>query len=212
MNSTTVDGRSKRAAETRENRRVQILDTALRLFSEAGYHQTSISDIVRAAGIARGTLYLYFDSKQDIFHELLENLLSHLRTNIVGVDTSAEAPPIPEQLEQTVKRILETALANRALTQIIFREAIGIDEEMDRRLDTFYLNLHSFIDLALQSGQQLKLIRPMDTYVAARCVLGSIRGVIEHALFDEVEAADPDLLAKAVLEFNLRGLMVQCQS
>jgi AcrR family transcriptional regulator len=209
MNTPTIDGRSKRAAETRESRRTQILDTALRLFSEAGYHQTSISDIVRAAGIARGTLYLYFDSKQEIFHQLLENLLLHLRTNIVGVDTSKDALPIPKQLEHTVKRILETALANRALTQIIFREAIGIDEEMDKRLETFYANLHSFIDESLQAGQELKLVRTMDTYVAARCVLGSIRGVIEHALFDEVAAVNPDALAKAVLEFNLRGLLIQ---
>jgi len=207
MNPSTIDGRSRRAAANRENRRSQILDTALKLFSQNGYHQTSISDIVQAAGIARGTFYLYFDSKQTIFHELLENLLHHLRTNIIGVDTSSEAPPIPLQLQQTVKRILETALENRALTQIIFREAIGIDEEMDQRLETFYDNLHTFIDLSLQAGQRLNLIREMDTHVAARCVLGSIRGVIEHALFDENTTVDPDVLATSVLEFNLRGLL-----
>lgn len=207
MNTPTLDGRSKRAAQNRENRRSQILETALDLFSQRGYHQTSISDIVREANIARGTFYLYFDSKQAIFQELLENLLSELRTSIVGVDTSTDAAPLKDQLHQIVRNILETALDNRALTQIIFRAAVGVDAELDQRLDTFYNNLHQFVDLSLQQGQKLGLIRSMNTYVASRCVLGSIRGIVEHGILDHNEAEDTEQLATHILDFHLNGLV-----
>ena len=207
MNTPSTDGRSKRAAQTRETRRSQILDTALELFSQRGYHHTSISDIVGEARIARGTFYLYFDSKQAIFHELLENLLKQLRTSIVGVDTSPNAPPLPAQLHQIVKKILETALENQPLTQIIFRAAVGVDEELDQRLALFYDNLHQFIDHSLQRGQRLGLIRPMNTYTASRCILGSIRGIVEHGLFNEGQTSNTDTLAQHILDFHLNGLI-----
>jgi AcrR family transcriptional regulator len=207
MSTPTIDGRRKRAKENRENRRTQILKTALEVFSKQGYHQASISDIVQAAGVARGTFYLYFDSKQSIFHELLDELLLHLRTNIVGVDTSPTAPPIPVQLHKIVQRILETAVENQPLTQIIFRAAVGVDEELDRRLALFYANLHQFIDESLQRGQTLHLIREINTYTAARCILGSIRGIIEHAVFDDEHEADPSTLAAQIIEIHLQGLL-----
>ena len=68
----TIDARTKRAEAMRESRRAHILHTALEVFATNGYHQTRVSDIIEAAGIARGTFYLYFESKSAIFLELLE--------------------------------------------------------------------------------------------------------------------------------------------
>jgi AcrR family transcriptional regulator len=61
------DGRVRRGHETREARRAQILESALTVFATKGYHETSVTDLVDAAGVARGTFYLYFDSKEAIF-------------------------------------------------------------------------------------------------------------------------------------------------
>src|SRR4051794_37557055 len=54
-----TDGRVVRAQRLREERRSLVLSTARALFSERGYHNTSIHDIIHSADIARGTLYLY---------------------------------------------------------------------------------------------------------------------------------------------------------
>src|SRR5438552_1828440 len=70
------DGRSARARRLREERRAQVLATARRLFAERGYHNTSISEIIAACRIARGTFYLYFESKRAIFDELLDDLFA----------------------------------------------------------------------------------------------------------------------------------------
>src|SRR5207249_12064076 len=66
-----VDGRVERAEKQRRERRANVLQTARRVFSAKGYHDTSISDLIEAAGIARRTFYLYFISKRAIFEELL---------------------------------------------------------------------------------------------------------------------------------------------
>ena len=94
MKEPAIDGRSKRARSQRKNRRGAILKAARPVFVEKGYHQTHISDIIEAAGIARGTFYLYFDSKAAIFAELLDLSLDELRSSIVGVDQGEDAPPM----------------------------------------------------------------------------------------------------------------------
>jgi AcrR family transcriptional regulator len=58
----------QRGARTRQH----ILDTTLALFAESGFHATLVDDIAQAAGISRATLYQYFESKQQIFVELVE--------------------------------------------------------------------------------------------------------------------------------------------
>lgn len=59
--------------EIRESRKTEILDTALRLFATEGFHQTSISKIAREAGISKGLLYNYFESKEDLLLKVVEN-------------------------------------------------------------------------------------------------------------------------------------------
>jgi AcrR family transcriptional regulator len=204
-----TDGRTLRANEVREARRAQILDTALGVFADQGYHQTSISDVVKAAGVARGTFYLYFESKSQIFLHLLDNLLGHLRSSVRGVDVGQGAPPVTEQLQRTVERILETAVNNRPLTRVIFRVAVGLDPEVDERLTAFYSNLHQYIAQSLERGQQMGIVRQMDVGVASRCILGSIRQVVDAYVVQSDAQVDVGAVAQGILDFNLQGVTNQ---
>ena len=87
-----VDGRVSRAQRLRESRRAAVLAVARRLFSQKGYHATSIHDIIEAAEIARGTFYLYFESKRAIFDELLDGLVIvyPAARDVVGADAFAD--------------------------------------------------------------------------------------------------------------------------
>src|SRR6185436_3566847 len=71
-------------------RRKRILEGAKRVFAARGYHETNISHICDDLGIARGTLYQYFRSKQDVFTAVIEELLERVRR---FVETE---PPLPE--------------------------------------------------------------------------------------------------------------------
>ncbi|TNE85479.1 MAG: TetR/AcrR family transcriptional regulator [Deltaproteobacteria bacterium] len=198
--------RAERAREAREARRQQILDVALDVFSEKGFHDASITDVVKAAGVARGTFYQYFDSKQAIFHELLDQLIENLRDSIVGVDVSEGAAPVRQQLVTTVTGILDAVDQQRQFVRIVLRVAVGLDEEVDAKLSEFYGNLRAFIAMSLRRGQMLGLIRECDPQLAAVCVLGAFRAVVEEYLGGD-DKVDTHRLALGILEFSLKGLL-----
>lgn len=78
------------ASRRSRDRREEILAAARRLFVERGYAQTSVSDIVRAVGVAQGTFYLYFTSKRDLVLALVQALHNHLARDCFGEEIAAE--------------------------------------------------------------------------------------------------------------------------
>lgn len=67
---------------TKEERRSQILDAAISCFADKGYYETSMDDIVRAAGLSKGSLYWYFSSKRDLFRTLTESWMAEILTGL----------------------------------------------------------------------------------------------------------------------------------
>ena len=92
----SIDRRKERAEQLRRRRKAEILAAACRLFSIKGYHHSSVADILEAAGIARGTFYLYFTSKRAIFEELLEGMLGQIRGAVsrIQLDTPEAGSPL----------------------------------------------------------------------------------------------------------------------
>lgn len=80
--------------EIRETRKQQIMDVALQIFAEKGYESTSVSAIASNAGISKGLLYNYFNSKEDLMIQIaekgFEDMLSAFDLNKDGVLTSVE--------------------------------------------------------------------------------------------------------------------------
>ena len=95
---------------------------------------------------------------------------------------------------------------HKALTRILMREAVGLDADVDAKLNGFYQNLRDFIRYSLENGQRLGVIRAVDTDVVASCILGSIKYLLEERVMDDSDT-DPDRIARAVLDYNLRGLL-----
>lgn len=203
--SKDKDGRSLRAEATRDRRRRELLDVALRVFSERGYHETRIADLIEAAGVARGTFYLYFESKNAIFHELLDELLVRIRGSIVGVDLGEGAAPLREQLIATLERVLTVFEESPQLTAFVLRAAVGLDPEIDRKLSELYGRLHDFIAMSIDNGIRLGLVRTTDTRIVSWAVLGSIKQLVE-VLIDKRER-DLRAMAAALVDYNLAGLL-----
>jgi AcrR family transcriptional regulator len=103
--------------EIRESKRKLILDTALGLFADYGYHGTSISMLVKEAGISKGLIYNYFKSKEeilkDIFDEGLEQMMSVFDPNKDGVLTTAE-------LEYFINKSFDFVIENRQYWSLYF--------------------------------------------------------------------------------------------
>jgi AcrR family transcriptional regulator len=202
------DGRKVRANQRRSQRRNEILAAGRKVFSVKGYHASSVADILAEARIARGTFYLYFRSKRAIFEVLLDEMFTQIRGALRRVQIGGEVDPVLVQMYGNVRRIIEVLESNRELTIILLREAVGLDADFDQKLNAFYDRLSRVIEETLKLGQSMGLVRPCDTRLVSYCVLGSLKETVMHLLTSGQEV-DRDLLAREILEYNLRGLFLQ---
>lgn len=189
----------------REQRRAHLLQCALEVFAEKGYHRASISDIIKRAGVARGTFYLYFESKRSVFDQLLDDLFELLNSRVKRIDPSRGPAGVVAQMESNVDEVLELLFSNRAMLRILLAEAVGLDSEFDEKLSDFYRRLALMIEESLKLGTEMKVIRKVNTQVASLCVLGSIKEVLYQLAMGQ-KLPGRDVLVKEILGYNIRGI------
>lgn len=90
------------------------------MFADAGYHSPSIRAVIERAQIARGTLYLYFESKAAVFDSILDHAMSDLRARIRRIEVEdTSAPALQVQLRDQVFAILDYIVGDRALATLL---------------------------------------------------------------------------------------------
>ena len=207
MAGTGPTDEGDRAAAARAERRRQILDAATEVFAEVGYHEASINAIIERAEIARGTFYLYFESKAAVFDSILDHAMRELRARIVRIDVEDKGAAPPQvQLRDNLVRVLEYVVGDRTLTRILLASGRTTEAEAARRLDAFYAEIRGIIELALHHGIAMKLVRPCNKQLVAAALLGTVRGVIE-ALVDESAPAKVDDVVNELIALALRGVL-----
>ena len=187
-------------------RREQILSHAADRFGKQGYHATSISNIIKSAGIARGTFYLYFKNKRAIFDEILDVLVVRIKQRISRVDISPGAPPVRDQMIGNIRRVLELFTENRALLSILLEGAVGLDKGFADKLAGFYEQVTQTIDGSLKLGQEMGIIRSMNTRIAALCALGGFKEVLHDTLRSNKANGNLDTLSAQILDIFMRGM------
>lgn len=196
-----------RASVARAERRRQILAAAKHVFAEAGYHGATIGAIIERAAIARGTFYLYFESKEAVFGALLDEAMHQLRTRIVRVDTEAGAAPPETQLLESLARVLEFIVADRALALVLLSSTWTPDAEAAERLKAFYDEIRSVIALSLELGAALGLLRQTHPKRTAAALLGLVRGIVEHCVTEKVEGDEIGQVTRELIDVALRGVL-----
>lgn len=202
---TREDGRVVRARALKVARRAQILAAARQAFARRGYHATSMNDLFEAAGIARGTFYLHFDSKEAAFRAVLEDLLERITASLEPVDTRSLATAY-DQLVRNLARAFALVADDPDLADLLFKQALGVSADTRTHLDAFYSGLAELAARSIRAGQALGLVRDGPTALLSRLALGLIREAA--SLLGDVPHPDPDELARHVLDFALGGLII----
>lgn len=194
------------AERAKLERRRQILTAAKTVFAEAGYHGASINAIIERAQIARGTFYLYFESKSAVFDSILDQALSDLRTRIRRIEVDDPAAPAPQvQLREQVVATLEYIVSDRPLALLLLSAGHTPDAEAAERLDQFFTEVRDLLRRALETGMEIGLLRPCQPQLVAAAMLGMIRGVIEFVVRGDAIKVD-DIVSEMLL-VALRGVL-----
>ena len=187
----------------------------MRVFREKGYHQASVHDIIDEARIARGTFYLYFPSKQEVFGELVAEFLQALRGQVKRISLAPGAPAPLEQLHANFRRVVTTVLAHDDVATIILRHPAGFDEESGAKVNLFFDQVRQMVEDALRVGQSLGLLRAGNIHIVAAASLGGLRETLTRMLMADAgelppgpreSFRDPNVLADELMAFFLRGL------
>jgi AcrR family transcriptional regulator len=194
------------AERAKLERRRQILGAAKLVFAEAGYHGATIGAIIERAQIARGTFYLYFESKSAVFDSILDQALADLRTKIRRIEVDDASAPAPQvQLREQVVATLEYIVSDRPLAMLLLSAGHTPDAEAAARLDQFFAEVRHLLVRALETGMEIGLLRPCQPPLVAAAMLGMIRGVIEFVV--RGEAVKVDDVVSETLMVALRGVL-----
>lgn len=195
------------AERAKLERRRQILAAAKHVFADAGYHGASIHAIIERAQIARGTFYLYFESKAAVFDSILDQAMAELRSRIHRIEVDDPAAPPPQvQLREQVVTTLEYIVRDRALATILLSAGHTPEAEASERLEQFFSETRDLLRRALETGIEIGLVRPCQPQLVAAAMLGMIRGVIEFVV-KQGEAAQVDDVVSEMLLVALRGVL-----
>src|SRR5438105_8654225 len=130
--------RPKRSAALRGERRAQLVNAARDVFGGKGYHAATVDDITRAAGVAKGTFYLYFDEKREVYYELVRSFLQHVKD--IGASVAREVHTPAEfyaRSERAAAELVRLFVDQHGLARLAYRESMSLDEELERMLRDF---------------------------------------------------------------------------
>ena len=191
----------------KSERRRQILEAAKRVFAEAGYHGASINAIIERAQIARGTFYLYFESKAAVFDSILDEAMRELRGRLHRIDVETPGAPAPQvQLREQVTGTLDYIIRDRALATLLLSAGHTPDAEAAERLAQFFGEVRDLLERAMESGMEIGLLRTVHPQLAAAAMLGMFRGVVEQ-LVTQTEVPPLETVVAEVLMIALRGVL-----
>jgi len=187
------------------DKRERILDAAVRVFAKKGFYATRVSEVAKAAGVADGTIYLYFSSKDELLVSLFEDRVERLLRFL-----EKELPPAASASEK-LRRVIELQLGllegERDLAEVItviLRQSTKLMKEYAAPKFTAYLDA---IARVVADGQTTGEFRAdLSPHLAARAIFGALDGI---AMTWALGKADRGGLVRAsgqLAELVLRGL------
>ena len=208
-----TNARRRRAVsdEDKSQRRDEIMSAAKRVFARKGFHATTIGDIAKQAGLAYGSVYWYFDSKDKLFHALMaveeEALRNRVAAALAALGEQADRGETPFRVffETSVQATLEFFEADKATVKLLFRDAYALGDRFEKHLggiyERFIDDIESFIIAAQDRGEGVAAPPRMVAYTLAALV-----GQLAHRRLSTDDGVTAAQVADFVVGLVLDGL------
>ena len=184
-------------------KRKQILDAAVRVFADNGYHGARVSDIAEHAGVAHGLLYHYFASKEEVLRTIFAENWGELIARFRAVEETDE--PAHEKLEGIAKILLRTWRNDPALVTVMVREVARSQHVQFVEVGEAF----AIVQRVIEEGQRSGSFRPdLDARLAAWVVYGGLEEVLTGWVLGGLAdgAEDVARAERTAIEVALRGL------
>jgi AcrR family transcriptional regulator len=184
---------SDKTRQKKDAKRTAMMQTAVRVFAEKGYHAATIRDIVSAADVAIGTFYFYFPDKEALFVHLYEEtadfLLQTLRQAVNG------RTELPQQVTAGVQAYVNIALYEPAVVHLLLVGGVGTVPSLAAQRAEFRDGLTAIWRRPLEAAVDQGIIRPQNCRRAAAAVAGAV----DETLLNLLNLNDPEQEAEAAV-------------
>jgi TetR/AcrR family transcriptional regulator len=196
----------RKERERLEHRRL-ILETAMKLFAEKGFHDVSMNEIALKAEFAVGTLYKFFSSKEELYIIMLkEKALEHfniLSQNLVHDDDIITI--LKKHLEKGAKFIADNFSIIRVYLSEIKGMSYNLKDGFDRELCDIRKKIIGLVSKIIERGIQQKIFRQIDPYDASI----ALHGILDAFLFEWIENPDKysgNIDTNLIIDLFMRGI------
>lgn len=190
-------------------KRERILEGALKAFAKKGFYNTKVSEIASEAGVADGTIYLYFKNKDDLLISLFEDRMEWVNERLQS-ELSAVEGGVIEKLQAFVQLHFSLAVENRDLAEFItveLRQSAKFVKEYKNPKFGDYLRI---LQKLIEQGQEQGVFRQdVDSRLVSRAIFGALDEVLLQLTLSRSAPGDVASESQQISRILIDGLIVR---
>jgi AcrR family transcriptional regulator len=155
-----------------DNKRRQILAAAADMFANQQYHKVRLDDVATAAGVGKGTLYVYFESKEDLYFTIIYESLASLTTRL-REQLSTDHSGAMHRIRTVVDALVDHAFQHPQFFELV--KTIGI---VSSKWDSYREEMFNMIEQTIREGISSGELREMNPSLYARFIPGLVRSAM----------------------------------
>jgi AcrR family transcriptional regulator len=181
------------------SKQAEILDAAARVFSARPYHLVLIDDVAAAAHVGKGTIYRYFETKEDLHFAAILYGFDALADALSAASVGGVGPA--ERLERIAREVIAFVRVRGDLSKLVMEDEQRFEarnEELSKRKEV----VQRLVEQCLADGAASGVFRVVNAPVAAELFRGMIRAAVESRAPEDT----PEALAAGILEIFVHGV------
>mgnify|MGYP001359951514 FL=1 len=192
-------------------RKEQILDAALYVIVQNGYHQSRMDDIVSTSGLSKGAIYWYYKSKKDMYLDLVNHWVIRYSNSLLKL------PQEDISSGEQLKNLFETFFDQFEKDPIVFKALLefwslaGRDKDFKIKLEKVTQNFIHYIESIIKKGVESGEFKQVNPNIAAMSIMVVIEGISWFTLFEKNSVSAKEY-TDTVFEFILSGLLKRIES
>jgi TetR/AcrR family fatty acid metabolism transcriptional regulator len=203
-----ASGRPKSDRAGSIEKRIQILQAAVRVFARRGYHGARVGEIAEEAGVAHGLLYHYFSSKEEVLQTIFRENWGELLERFRAVENADE--PAPEKLQGIAKILLRTWRNDPDLVTVMVRE-VARSPQLEGQVGEVG-EAFAIVQRVVEEGQEAgSFRRDIDARLASWIVYGGLEEVLTGWVLGELPDGDEEVAQaeRTAVDLALGGLTMR---
>lgn len=188
----------------KEKKRERMLEVAAELFSKKNYHEVMMDDVARLTDVAKGTVYNYFTSKEELYFTIMSSKLGNLNTSLKNKIASEVS--VIDSLHTYIIHLYMFMMKYQNFFLMYQKEYMNAQNEFCDELRAMSDELKSILSDVIYKGKRENQFRDIDESFAVKLVLGSVFGAVQRGIENKYTGEKLTEEREKLFDFVLHGL------